>query len=144
MKLKIHAGLQIQPFSFKASIFFCNPHNFSEASPRERVRRKRHQLYLLQMYVELYGDGDPSQFENIPAKVYLRLRHLSASSFRDGYGNTKEFRQTLGSLRTFQFDRFEITDTKKCEEGKKKGESKYCRCYMLSSKVCCMLTCEVW
>ena len=80
------------------------------------------------MHVELYSDGDPSQFEDIPAKVYLRLRHLSASYFRDGNGETKEFRQKLVSERTFHFNRFEITDTEKCNERKKQGESKYYRC----------------
>ena len=80
------------------------------------------------MYIELYSDDDPAQVQGIPAKVYLRLRHLSASNFRDGYGNVKQFRQKLGSERTFYFDRFQITDTAKCNEGKQRGESKYCSC----------------
>ena len=81
------------------------------------------------MYVELYSDFNPSQVQEIPAKIYLRLRHLSASNFRDGYGKVKQFRQKLGSERTFYFDRFQITDTAKCNEGKQKGESKFFRCY---------------
>ncbi|XP_078381574.1 uncharacterized protein LOC144664346 isoform X2 [Oculina patagonica] len=87
-------------------------------------------MRLLKMYVELYSDDDPSQFKNIPSKVYLRLQHLSPSYFKDGTGKTKEFRQQVekGSERTFQFDRFAITDTAKCQEGKKKGEKNpiYC------------------
>lgn len=93
------------------------------------------------MYVELYSDGDPSQFQDIPAKVYLRLRHLSASYFRDGYGETKEFRQKLVSERTFHFNRFEITDTEKCNERKKQGESKYYRCFVITKLTCFILIC---
>ncbi len=74
------------------------------------------------MYVELYGDN--TQSGNYPAKVYLKLRHMSGSYFRDGSGNIREFRQMLGSLRTFEFNRFAITNTTKCNEEKKKGISK--------------------
>ncbi|KAJ7391132.1 hypothetical protein OS493_020157 [Desmophyllum pertusum] len=38
-------------------------------------------IRLLKMYVELYGDD--SQGEGFPAKVYLNLRHMAASYFRD-------------------------------------------------------------
>ena len=96
------------------------------------------------MYVELYSDDDPSQFEDIPAKVYLRLRHLSASYFKDGNGETKEFRQKLVSERTFHFSRFEITDTDECNERKKKGESKLqvlCRLLKCDKvNLCCLVT----
>ena len=78
---------------------------------------------LFQMYVELYGDN--TQSGNFPAKVYLKLLHMSSSYFRDGNGNIKEFRQKLGDPRTFEFNRFAITNTTKCNEQKKKGISKY-------------------
>ncbi|XP_078356917.1 uncharacterized protein LOC144641766 isoform X1 [Oculina patagonica] len=102
---------------------------------------------LLKMYVELYGDN--TQSGNYPAKVYLKLRHMSGSYFRDGSGNIREFRQMLGSLRTFEFNRFAITNTTKCNEEKKKGikDSLYCMpkndgrfqpmcCHFLSDSPC--------
>ncbi|KAL9964361.1 hypothetical protein ACROYT_G027992 [Oculina patagonica] len=98
-------------------------------------------MRLLKMYVELYSNDDPSQDDNIPGKVYLRLRHLSSSYFKDGTGNNKAFRQKVGSERTFQFDRFEITDTAKCKEGKKKGEKNPIYCMAKSDSrftpMCC-------
>lgn len=69
------------------------------------------------MYVELSGDGDPANFQSIPAKVYLKIRHLSASYFRDGNGEIKEYRQDTGrpvSQRTFHFNRLRVTDDQKC------------------------------
>ena len=74
------------------------------------------------MYVELYGDN--TQSGNYPPKVYLKLRRISGSYFRDGQGNTREFRQKLGTPRTFEFNRFAITNSTKCIEEKKKGISK--------------------
>ncbi|KAL9982801.1 hypothetical protein ACROYT_G004906 [Oculina patagonica] len=81
---------------------------------------------LLKMYVELYGDN--TQTGNYPAKVYLKLRHMSGSHFRDGNGNVREFRQKLGFFRTFEFNRFAITNTTKCNEETKKDnrDSFYC------------------
>lgn len=79
-------------------------------------------LSSLQMYVELYGDE--SQSNDYPAEVYLRLRHMSASYFRDGNDTIQEFRQPLGSMRKFEFNRFAITDIAKCNEKKMKGNSK--------------------
>ncbi len=73
------------------------------------------------MYVELYGKN--SQVDGYPAKVYLRLRHMPASYFRDGNGKTKEFQVLLGKMRKFQFNRFGITDADKCNEAKKNGDS---------------------
>ena len=77
------------------------------------------------MYVELYGK-ETQRENNFPATVYLRLRHMSASFFRDGYGKMREFRQqNMDVWRKFEFDRFGITDTAKCQAEKKKGNSKY-------------------
>ncbi len=74
------------------------------------------------MYVELYGDN--TQSGNYPAQVYLKLRHMSGSIFKEENGNIREFRQQLGSLRTFDFNRFAITNTTKCKEETLKGNSK--------------------
>ena len=79
-------------------------------------------LFALQMYVELYGPTTRNQ-TNFPAVVYLRLRHMSAAYFRDANGTTKEFRQPLGTSRTFQFNRFAITNTTRCNEEKLQGNS---------------------
>ncbi|KAL9982961.1 hypothetical protein ACROYT_G005076 [Oculina patagonica] len=83
---------------------------------------------LLKMYVELYGDGNENDNNNLPANVYLKLRHMSGSFFRDASGDTKEFRQPLASLRNFEFNRFAITNTAKCNAEKKKGnkDSLFC------------------
>ena len=75
------------------------------------------------MYVELYGNGSQS-LNNQSASVYLKLRHLSATYFRDGNGMVREFRQPLAQSRSFQFDRFAITDTASCNAEKLKGNSK--------------------
>ncbi|XP_027053468.1 uncharacterized protein LOC113680633 [Pocillopora damicornis] len=83
---------------------------------------------LLKMYVELYGK-ETQRENNFPATVYLRLRHMSASFFRDGYGKMREFRQqNMDVWRKFEFDRFAITDTAKCQAEKKKGnkDSLFC------------------
>ncbi len=77
------------------------------------------------MYVELYGEEDESNSNNnMPAKVYLKLRHMSGAFFRDSSGQSKEFRVPLASLRNFVFNRFAITNSAKCNEEKKKGISK--------------------
>ena len=78
--------------------------------------------FLFQMYVELEGEG--SQSGDYPSRVFLKLRHLSGSYFRDGNGNVREFRQPLGSWRTLEFDRFAITNTEGCNREKAKGNSK--------------------
>ena len=75
------------------------------------------------MYIELYGDNS-DQIGKYPAKVYLKLRHMSGSYFRDGYKKVKEFRQPLGFWRTLEFNRFSITNTTNCYKEKKKGNSK--------------------
>ena len=78
--------------------------------------------FLFQMYVEL--EGDECQSGDYPSRVYLKLRHLSGSYFRDGKGNVREIRQPLGSWRTLEFDRFAITNTEVCNKEKAKGNSK--------------------
>ncbi|XP_027053467.1 uncharacterized protein LOC113680632 [Pocillopora damicornis] len=104
---------------------------------------------LLKMYVELYGD-ETQRENNFPATVYLRLRHMSASFFRDGNGEVREFRQqNMDVWRKFEFDRFAITDTAKCQAEKKNGnkDSLYCLekddvrfqamcCHYLSDSAC--------
>ncbi|RMX38123.1 hypothetical protein pdam_00003071 [Pocillopora damicornis] len=101
------------------------------------------------MYVELYGD-ETQRENNFPATVYLRLRHMSASFFRDGNGEVREFRQqNMDVWRKFEFDRFAITDTAKCQAEKKNGnkDSLYCLekddvrfqamcCHYLSDSAC--------
>lgn len=72
------------------------------------------------MYVELYGDNTQEN-NGMPPRVYLKLRHLSGAYFRDGTDKIKEFRQPLASWRKFEFDRFGITDTAKCNEARRKG-----------------------
>jgi len=77
------------------------------------------------MYVELYGDTTQDENSlNFPAKVYLRVRHMGGSIFRDATGNPKIFRQPLGSRRKFEFNRFGITNTTKCNKETKEGKSK--------------------
>ena len=75
------------------------------------------------MYVELYGDNSQTGTD-LPADVYLKLRHLSGSYFRDGTGHIKEYRQPLGSWRNFEFNRFATTNTAECNKEKMKGNSK--------------------
>ena len=77
------------------------------------------------MYVELYGNKTQDEKSlKFPAKVYLSLRHLSWSIFRDASGELKVFHQPLASQREFVFNRFAITDTEKCNRETKKGKSK--------------------
>ena len=77
------------------------------------------------MFVELYGENSQSGSFNYPAKVYSKLRRLSDSNFGDGNGEIKEYRQPLGSWRTFEFNRFSAINTVKCNQDKKEGISKY-------------------
>lgn len=81
------------------------------------------------MYVELYGDNTKEQ-NGMPSQVYLKLRHLSGSYFRDGTGQVKEFRQPLGSRRLFEFNRFVITDTDRCNEDQGNGISEWLSCLL--------------
>lgn len=76
-----------------------------------------------QMYVELYGDDTQEQNE-MPSRVHLNVTHLSSSYFRDGTGKVREFRQPPASSRKFEFNRFAVTNTAKCNEETKKGNSK--------------------
>jgi len=75
------------------------------------------------MYVELYGDT--TQDENdMPPRVHLNVTHLSSSYFRDGAGRVREFRQPPASSRKFEFNRFAITNTTKCNEETRNGNGK--------------------
>ena len=82
-------------------------------------------IFSIQMFVELYGENSQSGSFNYPDKVYLKLRRLSGSNFGDGNGKIKEYRQPLGSWRTFEFNRFSAINTVKCNQDKKEGISKY-------------------
>ena len=77
------------------------------------------------MYVELYGPKSREK-NKMPERVHLKVRHESASYFKDGKRKIKEFRQKLGttSWQKFAFDRFIITDKAKCTAEKEKGNSK--------------------
>ena len=82
------------------------------------------------MYVELYGTNTQEQ-NNMPSEVYLELRHLSASYFRgeeitgeERTGTIKEFRQPLAKTRVFEFNRFAITNTERCNEAAQAGTRK--------------------
>ena len=72
-----------------------------------------------QVYVELTGDED--QPSSVPDKVHLQVRHLSASYFRAGDGTTKKYYQSIGSYRNVEFDRFSVTNKRKCQEAKAQG-----------------------
>jgi len=76
----------------------------------------------IQLYVELTGDAQ--QPDNVPADVHIHIRHLSASYFRAGDGKVKQYRQPLGAYRKLKFDRFAISDERKCQEKKKDGNRK--------------------
>ena len=73
------------------------------------------------MFVELYGENSQSGSFNYTDKVYLKLRRLSGSNFGDGNGKIKEYRQPLGSWRTFEFNRFSVINTVKYNQDKKEG-----------------------
>ncbi|KAL9982789.1 hypothetical protein ACROYT_G004894 [Oculina patagonica] len=83
---------------------------------------------LLKMYVELFGDGNENDNKTLPAKVSLMLRRIGNSQFRNASGDIRKFAPTLASMRTFQFNRFAITNTAKCNAEKKKGnkQSSFC------------------
>ncbi|XP_020909805.2 uncharacterized protein LOC110247688 [Exaiptasia diaphana] len=82
------------------------------------------------MYVELYGDNTQED-NNMPAMVHLKVRHGSASYFKDGSGNIKQFRQKLSidtSWRKLVFNRFAITNTDRCNQDSREGNlgSSFC------------------
>ncbi|KAM7430868.1 hypothetical protein ABFA07_018466 [Porites harrisoni] len=81
---------------------------------------KCYNLRLLKLYVELTGDED--QPSSVPDKVHLQVRHLSASYFRAGDGTTKKYYQSIGSYRNVEFDRFSVTNKRKCQEAKAQGK----------------------
>lgn len=74
----------------------------------------------------MYGDNTQEK-NNLPAEVHLRVRHESASYFKDGNNNIRNFRQKLGSTswQKFEFNRFRITDKDKCDEASSNDNSKY-------------------
>lgn len=77
------------------------------------------------MYIELYGNESQNE-NNLPGRVYLGLRHSTGSYFRDGNGTVKEFRQPLSlQYRTFEFNRFAITDTAQCTAAQLAGNGGY-------------------
>ena len=76
------------------------------------------------MYIELYGDATQNGTDGFPAIVYLKLRRRSSAFFRDGTGETKEFRQPLGNPRTLDFNRLVITNETECNRQKQMGNSK--------------------
>ncbi|PFX25476.1 Neuropilin-1 [Stylophora pistillata] len=85
-------------------------------------------IRLLEMYIELYGNEYQNE-NNLPGRVYLGLRHSTGSYFRDGNGTVKEFRQPLSlQYRTFEFNRFAITDTAQCTAAQLagNGDSSFC------------------
>ncbi|XP_078358122.1 uncharacterized protein LOC144642894 isoform X1 [Oculina patagonica] len=111
--------------NIKNAAMFDQLHNKGNTSFTFKLSQSCDTCYnvrLLKMYVELYGDESEND-NNLPAKVYLKLRHMGGSFFRDASGDTKEFRLPLASLRKFEFNRFAITNTSKCNEEKKKGSS---------------------
>ncbi|KAJ7390268.1 hypothetical protein OS493_026143 [Desmophyllum pertusum] len=130
---KFHHTTDTHKWSFdsvKDGVFFDELH---EGQTRFTIKiadtsGTSYNIRLLKMYVELYGDD--SQGEGFPAKVYLNLRHMAASYFRDESDTVKEFRQPLGSTRKFQYNRFAITDETKCKEELKKGNGE-CPCWSL-------------
>ena len=79
-----------------------------------------YQMLFWQIYIELFGTVEQPKI--VPAKVYLRLRHLSGSYFRAGDNTIKQYRQSVGEYRTIKFDRFTISNETKCQENKKKGK----------------------
>ena len=73
------------------------------------------------MYIELYGSGSQTE-NNLPGRVYLGLKNSTGSYFRDGNGAVREFRQPLAlQYRTFEFNRFAITDRAGCAEAQLAG-----------------------
>ena len=76
-------------------------------------------FYSIQLYIELGGD---EQADNVPDAIQLQIRHLSESYFRDGNGNIKEYRQSLGGNRTIKFRRYAIIDEARCREEEINGK----------------------
>ncbi|XP_078344954.1 uncharacterized protein LOC144630471 [Oculina patagonica] len=80
-------------------------------------------MRLLKIYIELLGS---KQAKKVPATVHLQVRHLSGSYFRAGDNTIKQYRQPVGSYRKIMFDRFSISDDKKCKKQKRKGKNNKC------------------
>ena len=74
---------------------------------------------FFQIYVELFGAD--KQHDNVPTKIHIEVQHRNSSYFRAGDNTIKLFLQPLGS-RSIEFNRFTLTDKKKCQEKLKKGE----------------------
>ncbi|XP_078356298.1 uncharacterized protein LOC144642898 isoform X2 [Oculina patagonica] len=75
---------------------------------------------LLKIFVELYGDKSQRKGK-YPADVFLELRHLGDSSFRDGNDKVKQYRQPV-TWRKLKFNRFSITNQDKCDRLRTKGK----------------------
>ena len=82
-------------------------------------------LFILQMYVELFGpDGLPAdQPPTVPNMVHINVRHLSNCYFLAGDNEIKQYRQPVGNYRDLKFNRFSISNGKKCRESKANGQS---------------------
>ena len=78
-------------------------------------------LLTFQIYIELYGTNE--QKKKVPAKVYLQVRHLSASYFRDGSNKIRQYHQPVSAFRKISFDRFKISDEEECRKSKSKDEN---------------------
>ncbi|KAJ7388774.1 hypothetical protein OS493_035740 [Desmophyllum pertusum] len=130
---KFHHSTDMHKWSFdsvKDGAFFDELHKGQTRFTIKvaKTSGKSYNIRLLKMYVELYGDGNATQGGGYPAKVYLNLRRMAASYFRDESDTIKKYRQPLGLTRKFKFNRFAITDDNKCNEEKKKGNGAFLFC----------------
>ena len=75
------------------------------------------------MYVEMYGK-ESTKDKSMPETVHLKVRHESATYFKDGRGTIRQFRQKLPSFQKFEFNRFTITNKEKCSKANEKGNCK--------------------
>ena len=72
------------------------------------------------MYIELYGS---EQQDTIPDKIHLKVRHLSGAHFLAGDKKIKNYRQPITDYRNLKFDRFTISNKKKCRKEKKRRKN---------------------
>ncbi|XP_031565547.1 uncharacterized protein LOC116300761 [Actinia tenebrosa] len=82
---------------------------------------------LLKMYIEL--DGPEAQPESVWDEVRLNVRHLSRAYFRAGDGQIQQYHTPITNFRKLIFDRYEISNRKKCRESKQnpnQSGSKFC------------------
>ena len=69
------------------------------------------------------------QPQSVPRKIYLELRHLSASFFRVPVTNSdenpiKQYYQPLASYKTIKFNRFTLTNEEECRKRSGKSSGK--------------------